>query len=82
MIYPSKIESFSIPLIEANEYNIPIIASELDYVRDVCNPVETFNPNSAKSISRSVKRFLGLKQELIKVNGSKYFLNEVLNNFK
>ncbi len=82
MIYPSKIESFSIPLIEANEYNIPIIASELDYVRDVCNPVETFNPNSAKSISRSVKRFLGVKHELVKVNSSKNFLNEVLSNFK
>lgn len=82
LIYPSNIESFSIPLVEANKYNIPIIASELDYVRDVCKPIETFNPNSAKSISRSVKRFLGFKSDLIGINSSKYFLDEVLNNFK
>ena len=37
-----------------------IIAPELDYVRDLVNPAETFDPNSGLSISRAVKRFLSL----------------------
>jgi glycosyltransferase involved in cell wall biosynthesis len=58
LILPSHIESFGLPLIEASRLNIPILAGELDYVRDVCNPAETFDPNSPLSISRAVKRFL------------------------
>ena len=37
--------------------------SRMDYVRDILDPVETFDPNSAKSISRSVKRFLKIKEK-------------------
>lgn len=59
MVYPSCFESFGLPLIEAAYFNLPILAPELDYVRDVCIPVETFDPNSAVSISRAVRRFLG-----------------------
>lgn len=59
MIYPSRLESYGLPLIEASEAGLPILASELDFVRDVINPVETFDPTSAKSIARAVKRFLG-----------------------
>jgi glycosyltransferase involved in cell wall biosynthesis len=59
LIYPSKSESFGLPLLEATILGTPIIAAELDYVRDVCDPVETFDPNSPTSIARSVKRFLG-----------------------
>ena len=64
LIYPSFFESYGLPLVEANHYKLPTIASELDYVRDILDPVETFDPHSAKSIYRSVKRFL-------KVNGEK-----------
>ena len=39
--------------------DLPIPASELDYVRDVVNPVETFDAGSAVSIARAVRRFLG-----------------------
>jgi glycosyltransferase involved in cell wall biosynthesis len=60
IIYPSLTESFGIPLAEAHVRGKPIIASELDFVRDVCVPNETFDPNSAVSIARAVKRFLGL----------------------
>ncbi len=59
LIFPSTTESFGLPLIEASQAGLEILASELDYVRDVCNPVETFNPNSHVSIGRSVERFLG-----------------------
>ena len=63
LIFPSIAESFGLPLIEASSLNLPILASELDYVRDVCNPVETFNPNSSLSIARAVKRFLKIESQ-------------------
>lgn len=58
LIFPSLGESFGLPLIEAQQLGVPIVASELDYVRDVCEPAQTFDPRSAQSIARAVKRFL------------------------
>lgn len=58
LIYPSLMESFALPLIEASQINLPIIASELDYVREVCEPIETFDPTSPISIMRAVRRFI------------------------
>lgn len=58
LIFPSIGESFGLPLIEAQKLGLPIVASELDYVRDVCDPVQTFDPQSAYSIARAVNRFL------------------------
>jgi len=58
LIFPSFTESFGIPLIEADRLNLSILASELDYVRDVCRPKETFDPRSSLSIARAVERFL------------------------
>ena len=58
LIFPSTIESFVLPLIKASKIGLPIIAAEKDYVRDVCTPKETFDPQSPLSISRAIKRFL------------------------
>jgi len=58
LIYPSISESFGLPLLEASFQKIPIIAAELDYVRDICCPSQTFNPYSAESIARAVERYL------------------------
>jgi len=77
LIYPSKSESFGLPLIEAAEYKTPIIASELDYVRDVANPIETFDPNSPFSIARAVRRFLNNNESLIDIKSAKEFLKEI-----
>ena len=60
MIFPSTSESFGLPLIEAAHAGLPILAPELDYVRDVCSPVQTFDPTSPVSIARAVKRFLAV----------------------
>lgn len=62
LIYPSTLESFGLPLLEAAAAELPILASELDYVRDVSVPVETFDPESPISIARAVKRYLGLAE--------------------
>lgn len=78
-IFPSLCESFGLPLLEAKERNLPIIASELDFVRDLVDPVETFDPTSALSISRAVKRFLNVnnaKVEVAPASKLAEFLNE------
>jgi glycosyltransferase involved in cell wall biosynthesis len=59
LIFPSLAETFGLPLVEAASLGIPIVASETDFVRDVCVPRETFDPRSARSIARAVGRFTG-----------------------
>lgn len=60
LVYPSLFESFGLPLLEAADAGLPIVASELDYVRDVVTPEHTFDPTSTISIARAVKRRMGL----------------------
>lgn len=50
LIFPSKQECFGLGLVEAIKYNCKIIASDLDYVYDVCQPSLTFNPYKIESI--------------------------------
>jgi len=77
LIYPSTFESFGLPLLEASNFGLPIIASELDFVRDVCTPLHTFDPNSPLSIARAVKRFLGISMATVKIYTAKEFIEEL-----
>jgi len=79
LIYPSLSESYGLPLIEASRFGIPIIASELDYVRDVCSPVQTFNPESPTSIALAVRRFLLKKTDQIEPISPDAFLTMLLS---
>ncbi|QWD62367.1 glycosyltransferase [Polynucleobacter sp. MWH-UH25E] len=74
LIYPSKFESFGIPLIEAKQAGLPVLAPELDYVRDILDPVEVFDPNSSVSIARAVKRFIGLERASLTMLDAAQFL--------
>lgn len=67
VIFPSLCESFGLPLLEAKKMNLPILASELDYVRDLVDPNESFDPSSERSIARAVKRFLKIDNEKNKI---------------
>ena len=78
LIFPSKVESFGLPLIEATQMGLPVLASELDYVRDVIEPVETFNPESPVSIARAVRRFLKNPDPITPAGTAEEFLAEVL----
>ena len=51
-------ESYGLPLIEANANNVKIIASDLDYVYEVCNPFLTFNPSAVDDIFLKIKSAL------------------------
>lgn len=78
LVFPSTSESFGLPLIEARQSGLPIVASERDFVRDVCSPVQTFDPDSAVSIARAVKRFLRCEETAIALKSPRQFLDEVL----
>ena len=67
LIFPSLSESFGLPLIEARQVGLPILASELDYVRDVCEPVHSFDPHSPVSIARAVRRFLDKPEPVLEM---------------
>jgi len=78
LIYPSTSESFGLPLVEAAQSGLPILASELDYVRDLVEPVETFDPDSPVSIARAVRRFLGVAETPLNIGTAAAFLAEVM----
>ncbi len=78
LIYPSTFESFGLPLIEARQAGLPVLASELDYVRDVLDPEQTFDPESAVSIARAVKRFLQIEEQLLPLQNAAGFIKDIL----
>ncbi|MEY8759771.1 glycosyltransferase [Chryseobacterium tongliaoense] len=53
LVFPSLLESFGLPLIEAPEFNCKIIASKLDYVAQVCVPSYTFDPYDVLNMSEA-----------------------------
>lgn len=78
LIHPSTLETIGLPLIEARQAGLPILASELDYVRDVVDPEETFDPHSPVSIARAVKRFLKVPEPPLPLYSPKAFIEEIL----
>jgi hypothetical protein len=78
LVFPSLSESFGLPLIEAHDRGLKIVASELDFVRDVCVPVETFDPYSPVSIARAIMRFIGHEETLVKPISASAFLGVLL----
>jgi glycosyltransferase involved in cell wall biosynthesis len=77
LIFPSRVESLGMPLIEASRLGLPVLAPELDYVRDVISPAETFDPDSPTSIARAVRRFLNNPEPSILIRTPEEFMAEV-----
>lgn len=78
LIYPSTFESFGLPLLEAKDFGLSVIASELDFVRDLIAPDQTFNPLSPLSIARAVKRHLGVIDDIQSVEHPSAFVSHIL----
>jgi glycosyltransferase involved in cell wall biosynthesis len=78
LVYPSRLESFGLPLVEARQAGLSIIAAELDYVRDLIDPEETFDPESPLSIARAVKRFLHVSETPSEILTSDAFVSRLL----
>jgi len=78
LIYPSRCESLGLPLIEARNAGLPVLASELDFVRDVIDPEQTFDPESPVSIARAVKRFMGAEEQPLPLKSAGDFVQYLL----
>ncbi len=79
LIYPSLFESFGLPLVEASRAGLPVLAPELDYVRDVVEPAQTFDAASSVSIARAVKRFLLVPEPALQLRSPQDFLRQLLD---
>lgn len=77
LIFPSTMESLGLPLLEAKQINLPVIAPELDYVRDIIDPTETFDSSSPVSIARAVRRFSGHKEPKYLILTAGEFLEKI-----
>ncbi len=80
LIYPSLLESFGLPLLEAQAAGLDIVAAELDYVRDVVEPQQSFDPSSSLSIARAVKRYLKLPADREHLRSAGEFLDVLLGS--
>lgn len=78
LIFTSVFESLGLPLIEARQAGLPVLAPELDYVRDVLDPDQVFDPASPISIARAVKRFLGSEEQPLLLLNAEGFINQIL----
>jgi len=78
LIFPSTAESFGIPMLEAAALGKPVTAAELGYVREVCVPVQTFDPHDARSIADAVARFLGCAARPVLPLGPDAFVAAIL----
>ena len=77
LIYPSTFESLGLPLLEAQNHKLPILASELDFVRDSVSPDESFDPASPISIARAVRRFLKCEETPPAISSPREFVEVV-----
>lgn len=80
MIYPSRFESFGLPLIEAVQAGLPVLAAELDFVRDVIDPEESFDAESSQSIARAVKRFMHKEEQPLALKNAEEFIGDLLRS--
>jgi len=77
-IFTSTFESLGLPLIEARQAGLPVLAPELDYVRDVLDPDQVFDAVSPISIARAVQRFLGSEEPPLRLLDAEGFMNQIL----
>ncbi len=64
LIFPSVMESFGLPLIEAADSGMKIIASDLPYVYDVVTPSLVFDTKVATSIADAVEKAMEQSEQL------------------
>ena len=72
-IFPSSFESFGLGLVEAVQFGLPVLASNLPYVFEVISPSNTFDPQDENSIFEVMKDY-----EKYSKNPSKIIINDKL----
>jgi glycosyltransferase involved in cell wall biosynthesis len=79
LVYPSFVESHGLPLVEAKEVGLGVVAAELDYVRDAVVPDETFDPASAVSLARAIRRYLKKPEPPVAPQSGEEFVNGLIS---
>jgi len=69
LVFPSKIESFGLPPLEAMAYGVPVAASRIEPIVEVCGEAALyFDPENSQGMARTIMRILGddgLKKALV-----------------
>jgi glycosyltransferase involved in cell wall biosynthesis len=79
LVFPSLGESYGLPLVEAAQVGLPIVAAERDYVRAVCEPAQSFDPESPRSIAQAVQRHLNVAKPPARPASAADFLKALLS---
>ena len=58
LIFPSHKETFGLPLVEATEMGLDVIAPDLEYVYEIISPSFTFNSFSVSSCADVMERYM------------------------
>jgi len=75
-IFPSLYEGFGLPPIEAMSCGCPVLASDIDVIKEVCVEAALyFDPNHTKSISDAIKNYLENRDMLSRTLQMKGFDN-------
>jgi len=61
LIYPSFVESLGLPLMEAKQFSLDIISSNEEYIFDILQPKEVFDPENPVSIASAIINYLKVK---------------------
>jgi glycosyltransferase involved in cell wall biosynthesis len=78
LIYPSYFEAYGLPLIEAVNYKLKILAADVDYCWDLINPNDYFNPHDVSSIERCILRAINMSPQKNNILTPKDFINKIL----
>lgn len=67
LIYPSLYESFGLPLIEAAQLDLVILASDLPYVNEIISSYYSFDPLDINDISLSIEKIINLRSPITSI---------------
>ncbi|CAM3771622.1 glycosyltransferase [Flavobacterium gelidilacus] len=74
LLFPSKLETWGLPLTETKEFNKPIFVSDLPYAKETVgnyNKVSFFNPSNSDELAEKLKLFITNKLEFDETKNSK-----------
>lgn len=72
LLFPSKIETWGLPLTEAKSYGLPLLVSDLSYAKETVgdyDKVSFFNPENPADLARLMTAFI---EQTIIFEGNKY----------
>lgn len=73
LLFPSKLETWGLPISEFKQFEKPIIISDLEYAKESLgnyDKVVFFNPENAQELAQILRNMLEQKQKFIKVNSN------------